>query len=56
MGFYTTAMWMALNSSAPSPLDAHVSAQIAACLPDVSSWTAARHLKLNPSKTEQRIL
>lgn len=34
------------------PVDTHVSAQIAACLADMSSWRAAHHLKLNPWKTE----
>ncbi|XP_072542833.1 uncharacterized protein [Salminus brasiliensis] len=29
-----------------------VSTRISACLADVSSWMAAHHLKLNPSKTE----
>ncbi|MCI4375953.1 hypothetical protein PGIGA_G00115620 [Pangasianodon gigas] len=34
------------------PSDTHVSAQISACLADISSWMAAHQLKLNPTKTE----
>ncbi|KAL7841916.1 hypothetical protein SRHO_G00236050 [Serrasalmus rhombeus] len=29
-----------------------VSSRISACLSDISTWMAAHHLKLNPSKTE----
>lgn len=32
-------------------LDTHVSAQISACLADMSSWWAAHQLKQNPRKT-----
>ncbi|MCJ8738156.1 hypothetical protein PDJAM_G00032410 [Pangasius djambal] len=32
--------------------DTHVSAQISACLEDISSWMTANQLKVNPTKTE----
>ncbi|KAL7841444.1 hypothetical protein SRHO_G00251350, partial [Serrasalmus rhombeus] len=34
------------------PTRLEVSSRISACLSDISSWMAAHHLKLNPSKTE----
>ncbi|KAK3530889.1 hypothetical protein QTP70_004405 [Hemibagrus guttatus] len=38
------------------PSDTTASAQISACLADISSWLTAHHLKLNPSKTELLII
>ncbi|KAL7875959.1 hypothetical protein AOLI_G00109220, partial [Acnodon oligacanthus] len=35
-----------------APSDTQVSSRISACLSDISSWMAAHHLKLSPSKTE----
>ncbi|KAK3567298.1 hypothetical protein QTP86_017368, partial [Hemibagrus guttatus] len=38
------------------PSDTTASAQISACLADISSWMTAHQLKLNPSKTELLII
>ncbi|KAK3505666.1 hypothetical protein QTP70_005356 [Hemibagrus guttatus] len=38
------------------PSDTTTSAQISACLVDISSWMTAHQLKLNPSKTELLII
>uniref|UniRef100_A0AAY4D7U5 Reverse transcriptase domain-containing protein n=1 Tax=Denticeps clupeoides TaxID=299321 RepID=A0AAY4D7U5_9TELE len=34
------------------PSDLHAASKISACLTDISSWMAAHHLQLNPTKTE----
>ncbi|KAK3516089.1 hypothetical protein QTP70_005333 [Hemibagrus guttatus] len=39
-----------------SPSDTTASAQISACLVDISSWIMAHQLKLNPSKTELLVI
>ncbi|KAI5108358.1 hypothetical protein C0J45_1952, partial [Silurus meridionalis] len=38
------------------PSDTTASAQISACLTDISLWMSAHQLKLNPSKTEQLVI
>ncbi|KAK3551339.1 hypothetical protein QTP70_015019 [Hemibagrus guttatus] len=44
------------RDSPPLATDTMASAQISACLVDISSWMTAHQLKLNPSKTELLVI